>query len=1163
VSAFLGALAGELWRAVEPLEESLADEDAFELLLERLGWDVAVDPSSLAAIRGAFELVELFEAAREVIQQIDDAGDPIILAGELLDVLIAVIETIRGLEGRPPGSLPFPLNEPDFRSQTLRELLDLLFVQYLETHKPLLFGPLLVLGLIEIEEVFPTGAGRLPYLRHRLHWDRLKLVVSEPDTLFRQVYHWNDPATLFDHQRLLRALERSLLAARMAARYTYPRQERLDTYYDPANSARPDIRELAAPLLSGPTGLGFVELGLLALPIPPRSTPGGPPDGLFLTPLAVGYGGTAIDLGTGFSLELTGGFEADGAIGLELYPDEVNVEVADTTVVVDTRAALVGRPETPLIVMGAPESHRLEIGEMMLSTGVRGPADDLEVVVELSVSSAPESPRSALVLQAEEGDGFVQRILGTQPIRLELGGGLIWSSKTGLMFGSRQGISITIPINKTIGASAIADMTLGLRPVGSGVALVVMVTAAAQFGPINVAAENIGVALVLTPKAPGEPPGTFGDLDVAFGYKPPDGAGLAIDTGAVVGAGFLSYDPALEQYAGILVLEVNEAILLRAVGIVTTRLPDGSKGFALLVIISAEGFAPIQLGLGFALTGVGGLLGVHRTVVVDVLRAGLATGALDAILFPDDPLRDVPRFVSDLARVFPPAEGRFVFGPMASISWGTPPLVEAEIGVILELPAPMRLVVLGQVNALLPRRDLPIVELHLDVLGIVDFDQRRLSIDGVLHHSYLAAFSLSGDMALRLAWGAEPSFALAVGGLHPSFPVPSGFPALRRLTLALGADENPRLTFQAYLALTSNTVQVGARVELYAEAAGFNLYGWLGFDALFVLSPFAFAADLSAGIALRRGTSVIAGIHLDATLSGPTPWHVVGEATLTVLLFEVSIAFDVTFGQGRRVELPPTDPRPLLLAALGDPRNWSGLAPASTTRLVLLAAPSSDQVARVDPGDGVAVRQTVVPLNRRLTRFGPVGPVGPDRYRVDAVTVGGQALTSWSAVDDQFAPAQFEALTDAQKLGRPSFERMEAGIAIADGAVAVGAAMAAPVVYETVVVGADGASRPSPTYRPSRAHQLAKLRQGIGVRAPLRTSGTRKFAPARRPTSRAVLVDERFAIAATLDLSPRPDIGERLSRGEAELRLADHLAAHPRDRGRLQVVPLHELETVA
>ena len=45
--------------------------------------------------------------------------------------------------------------------------------------------------------------------------------------------------------------------------------------------------------------------------------------------------------------------------------------------------------------------------------------------------------------------------------------------------------------------------------------------------------------------------------------------------------------------------------------------------FSLLIIIFAEDFTPIPLGYGFTLNGIGGLLGVNRTVVVDVLRAGI------------------------------------------------------------------------------------------------------------------------------------------------------------------------------------------------------------------------------------------------------------------------------------------------------------------------------------------------------------------------------------------------------------------------------------------------------------------------------------------------------------------------------------------------------------
>ena len=41
------------------------------------------------------------------------------------------------------------------------------------------------------------------------------------------------------------------------------------------------------------------------------------------------------------------------------------------------------------------------------------------------------------------------------------------------------------------------------------------------------------------------------------------------------------------------------------------------------------------------------------------------------------------------------------------------------------------------------------------------------------------------------------------------------------------------------------------------------------------------------------------------------------------------------------------------------------------------------------------------------------------------------------------------------------------------------------------------------------------------------------------------------------------DLATDTAKRELYARLADHLAAHPGDRGRLQVVPLHELEAVA
>ena len=73
---------------------------------------------------------------------------------------------------------------------------------------------------------------------------------------------------------------------------------------------------------------------------------------------------------------------------------------------------------------------------------------------------------------------------------------------------------------------------------------------------------------------------------------------------------------------------------------------------------------------------------------VDALAAGLKSGAADAIMFPDDPLGDAALIVSELDAWFPIADGSFVFGIAAQITWGTKALVTAELGIVHLVPGP-------------------------------------------------------------------------------------------------------------------------------------------------------------------------------------------------------------------------------------------------------------------------------------------------------------------------------------------------------------------------------------------------------------------------------------------------------------------------------------------
>ena len=279
-------------------------------------------------------------------------------------------------------------------------------------------------------------------------------------------------------------------------------------------------------------------------------------------------------------------------------------------------------------------------------------------------------------------------------------------------------------------------------------------------------------------------------------------------------------------------------------------MPDGSSGFALLILITAE-FTPIQLGFGFTLNGVGGLLGLNHSTDVTALQVGVKTGAVNSILFPEDIVANITRIISDLKAIFPIVEGHFVLAPMAKLGWGVPTLITLELGIIIDIPSP-QLIILEASKCILPTEDAAILKLQVNFAGGIDFTQ-GIWFNASLFDSRLLTFTLSGDMALRIGWGDQPMFIISVGGFHPAFhEIPPDLTGMNRLSISLLSGDNPRITIQTYFAITSNTVQSGARAELYAEAAGFNVYGFLGYDLLVQFNPFYFIADIYAGLALVR-----------------------------------------------------------------------------------------------------------------------------------------------------------------------------------------------------------------------------------------------------------------------------------------------------------------------
>jgi hypothetical protein len=402
----------------------------------------------------------------------------------------------------------------------------------------------------------------------------------------------------------------------------------------------------------------------------------------------------------------------------------------------------------------------------------------------------------------------------------------------------------------------------------------------------------------------------------------------------------------------------------------------------------------------------------------------------------------------------------------------------------------------------LPREEAAIVRINIDVLGVIDFGRGEASIDATLYDSMVAGFTLSGDMAMRMSWGENPGFALSAGGFHPGFQPPPGFPALRRLTLALATGDNPRLRLETYLALTSNTAQIGARLELYASAAGFSVEGMLYFDALFRFDPFSFLAEMGGSLALKQGSRTIMGVSVDVTLSGPNPWHAAGRATFSILGFKASIGFDTTFGQREPEPLPPAVDVGLLLdAALGNPRNWSAQLPPAGQSLLALRKlrPAQDEML-AHPLGTLTVTQRVVPLGVPIERYGTSRLAAGSESLFDVTKLRIDAATATTTpVDDQFAPAQYRDLTDDEKLSAPSFRRQESGRRLASTGIAFDASTLVPAVleYETAILDApDQPRREAPSAVMDASTLLLRAAAGPAAMAATRTTGDERFTAA-------------------------------------------------------------------
>jgi Family of unknown function (DUF6603) len=1108
--------------ALAPIEGELAPGRARRFLAE-LGIPLTAAQESAVAtpLAGAVgDAHDMAQLAAELLAAVDGGNTVAILAksGGLIEKIAglirsmdAVVSGIRGLGLGIPASTIEALPERLFNLLLVRALAEAQGINEL----------LVLLGILEqqVLNADSTDPDNPPFIVSTFHFGRLGDWLRSPATALRELYQWGDPA--FTGVELLERLG-NLLAALGGPVFfdgaaVPPRLDLVIVELTPKTDITP--RGLAVVLRSdfnsGPTTFAADDWTIesrLDFTLPFTSSLIIQPDGLTFVPPS-----TATPLAGNVAVKFT----------------------ADRTAATDG-----------YVLLGQPGGSRLEVRRFEVELGAGFAWDGTRANGSFTIGGAVSGGKLAISLG--EADGFIGTLLSGVRLDSDFAFGISYSTDHGLYFTGASSLEIQLPLHLDLGPVEISALTLSVGIQGQRFPAGIAVDIRAGLGPLDVVVQQVGLEVVVALQDDRQ--GNAGAVDVDLGFKPPRGAGLSVDAGIVKGGGFLSFDRAKGEYAGVAELTIADIVSVKAIGLITTRMPDGSAGSSLLLIITTD-FPPLQLGLGFTLNAVGGLLGLNRSVLLDVLRDGVRTNALESVLFPTDVVANAPRIISDLKAIFPPRNGTFLVGPMAKLGWGTPPLITLSLGIVVEIP-PGNIAILGILKVALPAEDVPLIQLQVNFAGILDFDKQLLSFDASLFDSHLLFLTLEGDMAVRLKWGNSPVFVLSVGGLHPAFqPPPLGLPSLKRITVSILDLDWARIRLENYFAVTSNTAQFGARAYLFFGIDGCSITGQLGYDALFQFSPFYFNALISGSLSLKAAGIDLLSIHLKFALEGPSPWRAKGSGSISILFFfSIDVDFDITWGDPINTALGALDLLPIFLGEIAKRENWKALPPPSTNLLVTMRKLDPTLLV-LHPFGALTVSQRALPLDLTLDKLGSQKP--NDVRRVDITTaVSGTATLPLTPTSESFAVAQFLQMSDAEKLSRPSYQQLKGGVTIgAAGGPRSSRMTRRKIDYAVTIIDKE------PVQPPGRVKAIGGLFHnflaGAAVaRSPLSFHSRTQLSPY---PDKVLVGPEGFTVASTLDNKALDAGASFASEAMATEYLRRRTAADPSLAGSIHVLPDHEV----
>lgn len=527
--------------------------------------------------------------------------------------------------------------------------------------------------------------------------------------------------------------------------------------------------------------------------------------------------------------------------------------------------------------------------------------------------------------------------------------------------------------------------------------------------------------------------GSLGDFEFSPTFGFPTGMAVFIDASAVKGTGIIAYDPEKEEFLGVLYLKILEKVEVKALALLTMKMPDGGKGFSFVGLISVYFTPGIQLGMGFSLTGLGGAIGLNRGIDKDVMQDGVRKGEVTSVFFVEDVEEHMDTMLTQIGSYFPIKRDQFFFGILARITYAE--IIIVDFGLLIQAPSPTQVLIVGGLFINLPTKEKALVKINVYFDGGIDFD-KGMWFNASLVNSELVKIQLFGDIAFRLNWGKNKGFLLSAGGFHPAFKPDASFNLGTLVRLGMKLDYKiVKLTFESYFAITSNTVQLGAQVDLKIGWDNVGLFGYFGFDCLFQFKPFHFIFDVRMGVEARWRSWKLLSINLEFSLSGPAKWNAKGQAKFKILFVSFKVNFNISWGnENIDTQIGYVSTYEMISTEYFKVENWTIISSDFQNQQVKLAERVPEETDIImQPFDGIQFEQPMIPLggDKGIQRYGEgIRPIDYSIIKITKVEIGTTKFLNLGETKYDFAPSLLFNLDDKQKLASPSYEKMANGIRI-------------------------------------------------------------------------------------------------------------------------------------